>query len=248
MGAVGKENAPVVIGSPMRGQGWMAIETTAPTTHHFLGQIVMGGVPRVPQRFAQDWIYVDPVTGSAVAGNASVAKNYLGYGKEIYAVRNGTVVDLLDGLPDNERIYAAPPFAVETAAGNYVIIDIGNRKYACYAHMIPGSIRVKKGDVVAEGQVIGLMGNRGNSDLPHLHFQVVTDSPAFLGAEGYPHVYRSFDVIGGINQTRVEKMTTDPGFTIVRLWGELGSLVKFSQKPVQQENRLLENAAIVRLP
>ena len=85
------------------------------------------------------------------------------------------------------------------------------------------------------------MGNSGNSDLPHLHFQVVTDSPTFLGAEGYPHVYRSFDVIGGINQTRVEKMTTDPGFTIARLWGELGSLVKFSQKPVQQENRLLEN-------
>ena len=232
----------------MRGQGWMAIETTAPTTYHFLGQIVMGGVPRVPQRFAQDWIYVDPVTGSAVAGNASVAKNYLGYGKEIYAVRNGTVVDLIDGLPDNELIYSAPPFTVATAAGNYVIIDIGNRKYACYAHMIPGSIRVKKGDVVTEGQVIGLMGNSGNSDLPHLHFQVVTDSPTFLGAEGYPHVYRSFDVIGGINQTLVEQKTSEPGFTIARLWGELGSLVKFSQKPVQQENRLLENAAIVRLP
>jgi len=221
-------------------------ETTTPTTHHFLGQITVGGVPRVPQRFAQDWNYVDPVTGSPFAGNATVAKNYLGYGKEIYAVANGTVVDLLDGLPDNELIYSAPPFTVATAAGSYVIIDIGNRKYACYTHMIPGSIRVKKGDVVTDGQVIGLMGNNGNSNLSHL--QVVTDSPTFLGAEGYPHIYRSFDVIGGINQTHVEKMTPDPGFTIARLWGESGSLVKFSRKPLQQENRLLENAAIVRLP
>jgi hypothetical protein len=246
--AVKKDLAPVVIGSPMHGPGWTAIETTAPTTHHFLAQITVNGVTRVPQRYAQDWIYVDPVTGQAATGNVTLAKNFLGYGKEICSVANGTVVDVLDGLPDIETIYSAPPATFATAAGNYVIVDLGNRKYACYAHMVPGSIRVKKGDTVQEGQVIGLMGNSGNSDLPHLHFQVVTDTPSFLGAEGYPHVYRSFDVMGGVNQTLVEEKTSMPDYSLDRLWSEFGDFVTFSPEPVPRQNMLPENWAILRLP
>ncbi len=245
--AVRKNLAPVIIGSPMRGPGWLAMETTAPTTHHFLAQITVDGITRVPQRYAQDWIYVDPVTGKAANGNVSLAKSFLGYGKEIYSVADGTVVDTLDSLPDNDLIYAAPPATFETAAGNYVIVDIGNKKYACYAHMVPGSVRVKRGDTVREGQVLGLMGNSGNSDLPHLHFQVVTDTPSFLGAEGYPHVYRSFDVIGGINMTRTVQRQSTPGYSLNQLWSEFGDFVEFSD-PVQQVNRLPENNAVVRFP
>jgi len=134
------------------------------------------------------------------------------------------------------------------SAGNYVIVDIGDQKYACYAHMAPGSIRVGVGDAVAEGQVLGLMGNSGNSDLPHLHFQVVTDTPSFLGAEGYPHVYRSFDVIGTVNQTLAEERASGPDYPVTRLWSEFGDLVTFSGEPVSQENNLTENRAVVRLP
>jgi murein DD-endopeptidase len=142
--AVRKDLQPVVIGSPMHGPGWVAMETTSPFTHHFRGQITLNGVTRVPQRFAQDWIYIDPSTGQVASGNVSLAKNFFGYGKEIYAVANGTVVDSLDGLPDIETIYSAPPVTIATAAGNYVILDIGNGKYACYAHMIPGSVRSRE--------------------------------------------------------------------------------------------------------
>ncbi|QYZ78937.1 M23 family metallopeptidase [Methanofollis formosanus] len=246
--AVRTDLRPVVIGSPMRGAGWTAIESTAPMTHHFLAQITMNGVTRVPQRYAQDWIYLDPETGEAVVGNATLAKNYLGYGREIYSVANGTVVDVLDGLPDLETIYSAPPATVETAAGNYVIVDIGDEKYACYAHMAPGSVRVEEGDTVAEGQVLGQVGNSGNSDIPHLHFQVVTDTPSFLGAEGYPHVYRSFDVIGGINQTLAEQKTSEPDYSMNRFWSELGDFVVFSPQSMSRENELPENFAIVLLP
>ncbi len=245
---VRKDLAPVVIGSPVRGAGWTAIETTAPVTHHFLTQITMNGVTRTPQRYAQDWIYLDPVTGQAATGNVTLAKNFLGYGREIYSVANGTVVDVMDGLPDLETIYSAPPATVATAAGNYVIVDIGNQKYTCYAHMVPGSIRVRVGDTVTEGQILGLMGNSGNSDLPHLHFQVVTDTPSFLGAEGYPHVYRSFDVIGGVDQALAEEKTSGPDYPATRLWSEFDDFVTLSPQPVSQENNLTENWAIVRLP
>ncbi|BBL66961.1 M23 family metallopeptidase [Methanoculleus chikugoensis] len=245
---VGKDLAPVVIGSPVRGPGWTAIETTAPVTHHFLTQITMNGVTRVPQRYAQDWIYLDPATGQAAAGNVTLAKNFLGYGREIYSVANGTVVGVMDGLPDHESIYSAPPATVATAAGNYVIVDIGNQKFACYAHMVPGSIRVGIGDSITEGQVLGLMGNSGNSDLPHLHFQVVTGTPSFLGAEGYPHVYRSFDVIGGVDQALAEERTSGPDYPVTRLWSEFGDYVTFSVQPVPQQNNLTENWAVVRFP
>ncbi len=242
--AVRKDLAPVVIGSPMRGPGWLAMETTSPLTHHFSAQITVNGVTRVPQRYAQDWIYMDPVTGQVASGNVSLAKNYFGYGKEIYSVADGIVVDTLDGLADIETIFSPPPVTSATAAGNYVIVDIGNRKYACYAHMIPGSVRVKKGDTVKEGQVLGLMGNSGNSDLPHLHFQVVTDTPSFLGAEGYPHVYRSFDLIGGVNTTLAEQKLSVPN----RLWAEFVDVVTFLPQPVPRQNMLPENNAIVRFP
>jgi murein DD-endopeptidase MepM/ murein hydrolase activator NlpD len=242
--AVRKDLSPVVISPPLRGAGWLAMETTSPLTHHFGAQITMNGVTRVPQRYAQDWVYLDPVTGQAAHDNASLAVNYYGFGKEIHAVAPGTVMDAGDGLPDIATIYAAPPSPVSALAGNFVIVDIGNRKYACYAHMVNGSVRVKKGDTVTEGQVIGLMGNSGNSDIPHLHFQVVTDTPSFLGAEGYPHVYRSFDVIGSVNQTRAMERQSSPTYSFSRLWTEFGDFVEFRQ-PVPGREQLMENNAIV---
>jgi hypothetical protein len=245
--AVRKDLSPVVIGSPLQGPGWLAMETTSPLTHHFGAQITLDGVTRVPQRYAQDWIYVDPATGQAAAGNASLARNYYGFGKEIHAVADGTVVAAGDGLPDIGTIYSAPPASIDTLAGNYVIQDIGNRKYACYAHMVNGSVRVKAGDTVKEGQVIGLMGNSGNSDLPHLHFQVVTDTPSFLGAEGYPHVYRSFNVTGAVNETIAAERFSDSSYTRDQLWSEFGSFVAFFP-PVPRQGELPDNNAIVSFP
>jgi hypothetical protein len=245
--AVKKDLAPVVVGSPLHGPGWMVMETTSPLTHHFRAQITMNGVTRVPQRYAQDVVYLDPVSGQAAAGNATLARNYYGFGKEICAVANGTVVDASDGLPDFETIYSPTGVTFATAAGNYVILDIGNKKYACYAHMINGSVRVKTGDTVKEGQVLGLMGNSGNSDIPHLHFQVVTDLPSFLGSEGYPHVYRSFDVTGKVNDTLGQERMSSPGYSTKQLWSEFGDFVTFFQ-PIPQQNRLMQNNVVVRFP
>ena len=104
----------MIVGSPMKGPGWLAMETTSPLTHHFSAQITLDGVTRVPQRYAQDWILLDPVTGQAAAGNASLARNYYGFGKEIHAVADGTVMSALDGLPDIETIYSAPAPMIET--------------------------------------------------------------------------------------------------------------------------------------
>jgi murein DD-endopeptidase MepM/ murein hydrolase activator NlpD len=60
-----------------------------------------------------------------------------------------------------------------------------------YAHLQPGSLRVKAGQKVKRGDVLGLLGNSGNSTEPHLHFQVM-DRPSPLGAEGLPYLIDSY--------------------------------------------------------
>jgi len=141
-----------------------------------------------------------------------------------------------------------PPFSFATGTGNTVIIDIGNEKFACYCHMIPGSIRVQKGDTVKEGDVIGLLGNSGQSDIPHLHFEVVTGRPALIGGEGYPFVFRSFDLIAGLNQSLLDERTSSPDYTSEQYWLEFGDFVTFFSKPVPRQNMLQENWAIVLFP
>jgi murein DD-endopeptidase MepM/ murein hydrolase activator NlpD len=59
----------------------------------------------------------------------------------------------------------------------------------------PGSVRVKVGDRVRKGQVIGLLGNSGNAVGPHLHFHI-GNANSLNGSEGPPFVYDSFAVSG----------------------------------------------------
>jgi len=225
---VRKDLAPIVVGSPVKGTGWAIMETTSPVVHHVTSQITMANVTRVPQRYAQDFILINTTTGTAFAGNMSIARDYYGFGQNLYAVGNGTVVYVRDGVPDIEITTQKPPVTVDSALGNGVVIDLGDNKYACYGHMVNGSVRVKVGDSVTEGQVIGLMGNTGNSDAPHLHFQVITDNPTVLGGEGYPIVYRSFTVTGRFDEENITGI--------------------FFNESLPQENRLMENDVIVTFP
>ncbi|MHA1433607.1 MAG: M23 family metallopeptidase [Candidatus Heimdallarchaeota archaeon] len=114
------------------------------------------------------------------------------YGKEIIAIGDGTVVDCYDGIADNpsslkslsqeELInYISNDGYEPTVAGNYVIIQHENNEYSFYAHIIKGEVKVKKGDKIKQGQVIGLLGNSGNSTGPHLHFHLMNDSGIFTG-------------------------------------------------------------------
>jgi len=67
------------------------------------------------------------------------------------------------------------------------------RFYALYAHLQPGSLKVKKGDAVKKGQAIALLGNSGNTTGPHLHFHVIHGKSP-LGSDGVPYVIDSFAV------------------------------------------------------
>jgi murein DD-endopeptidase MepM/ murein hydrolase activator NlpD len=102
-----------------------------------------------------------------------------------------------DSIPENVPGInsRAVPITLETVGGNHVIIDIGGGYYAFYAHLKPGSLKVKLGDKVTRGQVVGLVGNSGNSTEPHLHFHI-SDGNSPLGSEGVPYRLDSFEIVG----------------------------------------------------
>ncbi|NMB77953.1 MAG: M23 family metallopeptidase [Methanomicrobiales archaeon] len=246
---VRKDLKPVVISSPMKGAGWVTMETTLPTTHHFLMPVTINNITTVDQRYAQDWFYIDPVSGNAAHDNATLARNFYGYGKELLAVAEGTVVEAKDGVPENEIIYQKIPFAFETGTGNTVVIDIGNGKYAGYCHMVPGSIRVKKGDRVREGDVIGLLGNTGQSDVPHLHFEVVTGKPSIIGGEGYPYVFRNYHQMADpISEEEMQAGDANPKYQGHNAWIYFGDYVHFFKEPQPRTEMLQENWEVVSFP
>lgn len=88
-----------------------------------------------------------------------------------------------------------PGIPLEEADGNYVVIDLGGGNFAFYAHMIKGSVAVEVGDFVTRGQVIGLVGNTGNTSAPHLHFHMMS-GPSTFGSNGIPYMIYEYDLLG----------------------------------------------------
>ena len=117
------------------------------------------------------------------------------YGEEVVAVADATVASVVAGIPQNQPGRVPPDSDLRTITGNRVIPNLGGKVFAIYAHLQPGSIRVKQGQRVQRGELLALVGNSGLSDGPHLHFQVA-DADGLAG-EGLPYVldgYASFGV------------------------------------------------------
>jgi hypothetical protein len=186
----------VLIGPPLRGGVWLTGNGPAHASGHRRALIPVGGVPSIAQRFAIDYVRVGD-DNKTFTGDQLKNESYHAEGTDALVVANGTVVAVKDSIPENVPGInsRAVPITLETVGGNHVIIDIGGGRYAFYAHLEPGSIRVKKGDRVTRGQVIGLVGNSGNSTEPHLHFHV-SDGNSPLGSEGVPYRYDSFEIVG----------------------------------------------------
>jgi murein DD-endopeptidase len=187
---------PVAISSPLRGDHWLAGNGPSNTSGHRKALIPIDGHGAIAQRFAIDWVRIRD-EGKTFKGDEKDNKNYLAYGSDALSVADGVVTEVKDGIPENipGANSRAVPITLETVGGNHVILDIGGGHFAFYAHLQPGSLRVKLGDKVRRGQVVGLVGNSGNSTEPHLHFHIENGSSP-LGAEGLPYSLASFEVVG----------------------------------------------------
>ena len=86
-------------------------------------------------------------------------------GQPVRATKSGTIYDSCNTIADNQHISGS--------RGNYVAIDHGDGTCSMYMHLRP--YNVKTSGTVQQGDIIGYIGNTGDSDGAHLHFQLYTD-------------------------------------------------------------------------
>ncbi|WP_216588642.1 M23 family metallopeptidase [Streptomyces brasiliscabiei] len=187
---------PLNLGPPVRPGTWYASESCCGNTHHRRGLAPINGRFYVPQRFAIDWYRVGR-EGQTWEGDPAQLTSYLSYRQPVVASAGGRVVEVQDGIPDNTPPVTPPVPPIEDTVGNHVTVEVAPGRYLLYAHLAPGSLEVREGDQVEPGQVLGLIGNSGNSTTPHLHFQVMTTAE-FFPTDSPPFTFRHFRVVGQV--------------------------------------------------
>ncbi|GAA0708643.1 M23 family metallopeptidase [Dokdonella soli] len=181
------------LGPPLRGGPWIAIYDPAARRGHRRVTFAIDGRVRIPARFAIDWMKLDS-DGRYARGDQAKVANWYGYGEDVLAVADGTVVATRNSMAESP-ILSDVRNALEDASGNFVTLDLGEGRYATYEHLRPGSVRANPGEHVRRGQVIAALGYTGDSTGPHLHFHV-SNGNAPLAGEGMPYVIAQFDAIG----------------------------------------------------
>lgn len=119
------------------------------------------------EKYAFDFIAADD-NGNFISGEGKNNEDYYAFGKEILVPGDGIIIDVIDGVRDNFPGSMNP----YSALGNAVFIKHSDNEISILAHLKQNSIKVKVGDKVKKGQVIGFCGNSGNSSQPHLHYHL----------------------------------------------------------------------------
>jgi hypothetical protein len=208
-GSVAVDHRPVaVIGPPIRGTGYVSADSCCDAVRHTRAAMPINGRPWLAQRYAVDWEQINE-QGRIYRGPREKVESYFIFGKEAIAVADATVSSIVDNVPEGTP--GSYPTNVDPASadGNAVILDLGQHRYAMYAHLQPGTIKVHQGDKVRAGQVLALVGNTGNSLVPHLHFQLM-DQPSSLASNGLPYEIVNFEITAkGISTATFDQAEAD---------------------------------------
>ena len=182
---------------PLEGDWYIAVGPDARGHHRW----------NVASEFALDIVRLGE-SSTPFSGPTGKNTSYFAYGTPVRAVADGVIVGMKSDVLEDESLLRQTGESTEAheerssaaqtqlllqgadgIAGNYVVIKHKGGIYSQYAHLRPGSLRVKIGDRVAQGDIIGEVGNSGNSSEPHLHFQV-TDGPDVLYSRGLPITFK----------------------------------------------------------
>ncbi|MEV4670632.1 MULTISPECIES: M23 family metallopeptidase [Actinomadura] len=214
-GRAGRE--PVVVDAPVRGR-WVPVNSPA-------DKVPSHGTHELGQTYAIDLVHVpDPAEPWRPLRNrplASRPETFPAFGQDVRAPADGVVVQaggrqrdhwsrnswpgfvylMVEGVVFRQVLSLLTLSAGRFVIGNSVTLDLGDGVYAVFAHLRRGSVRVSKGDRVRAGDVLGEVGNSGNSSEPHLHFHLM-DRPRPLAAAGIPFAFR-YESGGGRTVTGV---------------------------------------------
>jgi hypothetical protein len=172
------------IGFPLSGD-WVAVNTPAE-------RIPSHGTDIFGQRYAFDFVRLNAM-GTGFSRRSVLrqfiffvrASDFLAWNEPVFAAFKGKVLAAEDGWPDRLSINALwqvvratfiqgrpEPSDLRSLLGNYLLIE-GSAGVALYAHLRKGSVLARKGQLVQAGEILGSVGNSGNSTMPHLHFHVM---------------------------------------------------------------------------
>lgn len=163
------------------------------------------GIIDNPQRFGVDFTVVDN-NGRQFTGEGLRNEDFLGWGQPVRAPGAGIVAAFHNDQPDNNVVGTENLWtnrSLETAPGNFVLIDHGGGEFSQLAHLRAGSVRVKVGDKVKAGDVIAQLGNSGSSLGPHLHYEL-RSGPGSKGMRNMPPYFYDLKVLG-TNETGKNK-------------------------------------------
>jgi len=185
----------ITILPPLEGAGWTSINgCCTPNTHRNV-RVAAGTRIGTAETFAIDYVRVDG--NRFYQGDGKTFAQYPFFGAPVHAVAAGVVVALHDGMDDTIPFQQPDLRKPEDFGGNYVLIRLADGVYAWYAHLQKGTVAVKMGEHVAAGEVVGHVGNSGNSTNPHLHFGLL-DRPDFISGYSLPYVFAHYTMIGHV--------------------------------------------------
>lgn len=184
---------PVTVSPPVRGS-WRAVNSPS-------SRVPSHGIHTYGQTYAIDLVFEPPGSPPRRLSWHPLARragDFPGFGRPVHAASPGRVVRVRQGQRDHWSRTSVPALiyllvesmirellGVGRVIGNHIVVDLGDGRYALYAHLQRHSAAVRPGDRITAGQQIARCGNSGNSTEPHLHFQVMDRSrPAF--AAGLP--------------------------------------------------------------
>lgn len=169
-----------------------------------------------PWRFAYDFVVTD-AAGETHRGDGLSAEDYLAFRKPVLSPIRGRVSRVVDAYPDN-------PIGVTDRVnnwGNLVVLEDERGFHVEISHFAEGSVRVREGEWVERGALLGLCGNSGYSPQPHIHVQVQATEQ--VGAPTVPFSFAAYQDDG-----RFHANDTPP----------VGALVESLQVEKGLENRM----------
>lgn len=155
------DSEPVRLSSPLRGGAF------------YVGQggnssLINYHNAHATQRYAMDILELNDIGTRAASLYPTELERYVIFGRAVRSPCDGVIVAAVDGLADN----VPPDRDRDHPTGNHVVVAChGVRVFL--AHLQRRSVTVQPGASVAGGDVLGRVGNSGNTSEPHLHVHAV---------------------------------------------------------------------------
>jgi len=217
----------IVVRPPLAGGDWVAMNACCELSAHRGAMLGASARPLFPERYAIDFVRMDASGNLYKPGKAPSMGNNYSYDAKLLAVAPATVVAVQKGIPDQPPGVNPTGYSLEQLGGDYVVLKLRPGLYAFYAHISPDSIAVEVGQKVKAGQVLGLLGNSGNSTAPHLHFQLI-NGPGPLTSDGVPYEFTSFKVVARPSGKGDSFAPVSPPVSLVNAYPLTNTVVRFS--------------------